>query len=93
MKSNVYRIIYEDIFHFYDDKFITVHAIKNIKNEKGYNQIIFPLLRKTMKCKQKNLCWYLKCKIIMSEELASLGTPVWLDTAVWTSQIAFSTGF
>lgn len=28
MKSNVYRIIYEDIFHFYDDKFITVHAIK-----------------------------------------------------------------
>lgn len=25
----------------------------------------------------------------MSEELASLGTPVWLDTAVWTSQIAF----
>lgn len=31
MKSNVYRIIYEDTFHFYDYKFITVQAIKNIK--------------------------------------------------------------
>lgn len=48
MESHVYRIIYENIFHFYNYEFITVQAIKKyqIKNEKGYNQFFFSIALK-----------------------------------------------
>ena len=51
MESHVYRIICENTFHSYHYKSRTIQTIKKcqIKSDNGYNQIIFPLLRKAMK--------------------------------------------